>query len=76
MRAVLEGARKKWCKEENEIEAKRRLVDEEIVRKLLKTEERRKAFETRWNEVKARNLKALDEGSFEGSDRAYRFCSS
>ena len=66
LRSCLEGARKKWCLEENVIEAKRQQVTEETVAKLLQTEERRKAFEARWNEVKARMLKALDEGTFEG----------
>ena len=66
LRTSFERARKKWCNEENAIEAKRRFVNEAIVGKLWKTEETRKVFETRWNEVKARNLKALDEGSFEG----------
>ena len=66
LRSALEAARKKWCDEENAIEAKRQLVNEATVRKLLQNEERRKAFEARWNEVKARNLKALDEGTFEG----------
>ena len=62
----LEGFRKKLCIEENQIEAKRKQVNEEIVKKVLKSEARRKDFEARWNEVKARNLKALDEGTFDG----------
>ena len=33
---------------------------------MLRDEARRKAFEARWSEVKAKNLKALDEGTFEG----------
>ena len=66
LRNVLENARKKWCIEENEIEVKRRRVAEEIIVKVLKSEERRKAFEARWDEVKARNKRALDEGTFEG----------
>ena len=66
LRNCLENARKKWCVEENEIEDKRRRVTEELVVKLLKCEERRNAFEARWNEVKARNKRALDEGTFEG----------
>jgi len=37
-----------------------------MVAKLLKSEERRKAFDARWNEVKARSKGSLDEGSFEG----------
>ena len=62
----LEGARKKWVNEENAIDAKRALLNEAIVAKRLQTEERRLAFEARWKEVKAKNLKALDEGTFEG----------
>ena len=66
LRNCIEAARKKWCTEENKIEARRKTVTEEIVKKALKNEERRKAFEARWNEIKARNTKALDEGTFEG----------
>lgn len=66
MRNALEAARKKWAIEENEIEAKRKQLTEEIVAKVLKSEERRKAFEARWNEVKERSKKALDEGTFAG----------
>ena len=66
LRNTLETARKKWCIEENEIEVKRRRITEEIIMKVLKSEERRKAFEARWDEVKARNKRALDEGTFEG----------
>ena len=66
LRNSLEGVRKKMCIEENQIEANRKQVTEEIVKKVLKSEARRKAFEARWNEVKARNLKALDEGTFDG----------
>ena len=44
----------------------RRLADEATVLKLLKHDDRRKLFEARWAEVKAKNLKALDEGTFEG----------
>ena len=66
LRNTLEGSRKKWCDEENAIEVKRRQVNQDIVARVLKSEERRKAFEARWNEVKARNIRALDEGTFEG----------
>jgi len=66
LRNALEGSRKRWCDEENVIEAKRKQVTEETIAKVLKSEERRKAFEDRWSEIKARNLKALDEGTFEG----------
>ena len=66
LRSSLEASRKRWCDEENAIEAKRRQVTELIVAKVLRSEERRKAFEDRWSVVKARNLKALDEGWFEG----------
>lgn len=66
LRNALEGSRKRWCDEENAIEAKRKQVTEETIAKVLKSEERRKAFEDRWSEIKARNLKALDEGTFEG----------
>ena len=66
LRTTLETARKKWCIEENEIEVKRMRITEEIIVKLFKSEERRKAFEARWDEVKARNKRALDEGTFEG----------
>ena len=34
--------------------------------RLLKGEERRKAFEARWKEIKERGMRALDEGTFEG----------
>ena len=66
MRNTLEAARKKWCIEENAIEANRKQITEVMAAKVLKSEERRKAFEARWNEVKARNQRALDEGTFEG----------
>ena len=66
LRNALETVRKKWAIEENEIEAKRKQLTEEIVAKVLKSEERRKAFEARWNEVKERNKKALGEGTFAG----------
>ena len=66
LHTTLEAARKRWCTEENAIEAKRAQITEEMVAKVLKCEERRKAFEARWNEIKARNKRALDEGSFEG----------
>ena len=62
----IEAARRKWCIEENAIEAKRKQITEEVVARVLKSEERRQAFEARWNEVKARNLRTLDEGTFEG----------
>ena len=64
LRNALETVREKWAIEENEIEAKRKQLTKEIVAKVLKSEERRKAFEARWNEVKERNKKALDEGTF------------
>ena len=67
LHTTLEAARKKWCTEENAMEAKRTQITEEEVAKVLKSEERRTAFEARWNEVKARNKRALDEGSFEGT---------
>ena len=66
MRNSLETSRKKWCLEENALEAKRKQLTEEMVMKALKSEERRKAFEARWNEIKERNKRALDEGHFEG----------
>ena len=66
LHSTLETARKKWCTEESASEAKRTQITEEMVAKVLKNEERRKAFEVRWNEVKARHKRALDEGSFEG----------
>ena len=66
LRLTLEASRKKWCDAENAIEAKRRHVTELTVAKALRSEERRKAFEDRWSDIKARTLKALDEGSFEG----------
>ena len=66
LRLALEACRKRWCDEENAIEAKRRQVTELTIAKVLRSEERRKAFENRWNEVKARNLQALDEGCFQG----------
>jgi hypothetical protein len=48
------------------MEAKRTQITEEVAAKALKSEEWRKAFEARWDEVKARNKRALGEGSFEG----------
>ena len=63
---TLETARKKWCIEANQIEAKHQQLTEAMVAKVLSSEERRKAFEARWNEVKARNKRMLEEGSFEG----------
>ena len=66
LRNTLEAARKKWVQEENEIEAKRKQLTEEMVMRLLKNEERRKAFEDRWHEVKERNRNLLDEGSWVG----------
>ena len=66
LRLSLKTCRKKWCDEKNAIEAKRMQVTELTVAKVLRSEERRKAFEDRWSEVKARSLKALDPGSFEG----------
>ena len=62
----LEALRKKLCIEENQIEAKRKQITEEIVTNALKNEARRKDFEARWAEVKTRNLKALDEGTWIG----------
>ena len=62
----LEGQRKKWVIEENAIDAKRQLLNEEIVAKRLLSAQRREAFEARWKEVKAKNLRALDEGTFKG----------
>jgi len=62
---VLEASRKRWCDEENATEAKRKQITEQIAAKAFNSAERRKAFEDRWSEIKARNLKALDEGSFE-----------
>ena len=44
LRNSLEGARKKWCIEENSIVAKRRRVDEVMVAQLFRDEARRKAF--------------------------------
>ena len=63
---TLEGARKRWCDEENAIEAKRRLVDLATVERAFRSEERRKLFEKRWDEVKERCRLELDEGTFEG----------
>ncbi len=62
----LEASRKKWCSEENALEARRKQLTEEMVEKLLKCEHRRSAFEARMKEAKARNRRSLDEGSFEG----------
>ena len=66
LRNSLEGARKKWVAEENAIEAKRSQITETLVAKALQNEERRRAFEARWAEVKARNAREMDEGTFEG----------
>ena len=67
LRNCLEAHRKKWCNEENEIDNRRRLVDEATVLRRLQNEERRKAFEASWEKVRARALQALDEGTFEGA---------
>ena len=66
LRNSIEASRKKWCRAEASIEAKRKQVTEEIILKTLRSEERRKTFEARWNEVKERNKKKMDEGSVEG----------
>ena len=67
LRTTVEAARKKWCIEENAKEAQARHLSEVMVAKVLKSEERRKAFEARWKEAKARNQWALDEGTFAGA---------
>ena len=64
LRSCLEASRKKWCSEENALEARREQLTQEMVEKLLKSEERRKAFEARLKEARSRG--PLDEGSFEG----------
>ena len=51
LRNSLEASRKKRCDEDNAIEAKCRQVTELTVAKVLRSEDRRKAFEDRWNEV-------------------------
>ena len=66
LHTVLENHRKKWCNEMNEIDTRRRLVNEATVQRLIQNEERRRAFEVRWTEARDRCLRAVDEGSFIG----------
>ena len=64
--ASLEVARQKWCVAEDALESARVRVTEEIALKVLKDEDRRKAFEARWAEVKERNRKRFHEGTYDG----------
>ena len=42
LRSALEAHRKKWCTEMNEIDLKRRMVNEATVMRLIQSEERRR----------------------------------
>ena len=66
LRTALETHRKKWCNEMNEIDSRRRMVNEATVMRLIQTEERRRAFEASWGEARERCLRALDAGTFTG----------
>ena len=66
LRTALETHRKKWCNEMNEIDSRRRMVNEATVMRLIQTEERRRAFEASWGEARERCLRGLDEGTFTG----------
>ena len=66
LRTALETHRKKWCNEMNEIDSRRRMVNEATVMNLIQTEERRRAFEASWGEARERCLRALDAGTFTG----------
>ena len=66
LRNALEAHRKKWCTEMNEIDLKRRMVNEATVMRLIQSEERRQPFETSWGEARKRCLKDLDVGTFTG----------
>ena len=62
LHTVLENYRKRWCKDEDQAEAKRVQASEQVVLRTLQNDERRKAFEEK---MKARRAR-LDEGAFEG----------
>ena len=66
---VLETHRKKWCTEMNEIDTRRRLVNEATVMRRIQNEERRRAFEASWGAARERCLRDLDVGTFEGPIR-------
>ena len=66
LRIALEGQRKKWCVEMNEIDTRRRMVNEATVMRLIQTAARRLAFEASWGEARERCLRALDVGTFTG----------
>ena len=66
LRTVLETHRKKWCNEMNEIDTRRRLVDEATVKRLIQNEERSRAFEASWAVARERCLRDLDVGTFTG----------
>ena len=69
LRTVLEAHRKKWCTEMNEIDTRRRLVNEATVMRRIQNEERRRAFEASWKAARERCLRELDVGTFEGPIR-------
>ena len=69
LRTVLETHRKKWCTEMNEIDTRRRLVNEATVMRRIQNEERRRAFEASWKAARERCLRELDVGTFEGPIR-------
>ena len=66
LRNALEVHRQKWCTEMNEIDLKRRMVNEATVMRLIQSEERRRAFEASWGEARARCLRDLEVGTFTG----------
>ena len=66
LRNALETHRKKWCTEMNEIDVKRRMVNEATVMRLIQSEERRLAFEASWGEARERCQRDLDVGTFTG----------
>ena len=66
LRTALETHRQKWCNEMNEIDTRRRLVDEATVKRLIQNEERSRAFEASWAVARERCLRDLDVGTFTG----------
>ena len=66
LRGTLQKYRTKWIREMDAIDSKRRQVTDELVRRVLKDDERRRDFEARWAEAKARGLRELDAGTYTG----------
>ena len=66
LRSSLETHRKKWCNEMNEVDSRRRMVNEATAMRLIQSEERRRAFEASWGEARERCLRDLDVGTFTG----------